>query len=385
MNIAIFDYLVRQDNPAGSCHRTLVAALADEHEFTLFATQLDNPRPGKVAWVSVPSIRRPLAALFLTFHISAFLRYLFAWHRKGRYGIIQSVESNFWFGDIIYSHFCHRWFLKHRWSLCRPSGLRGMMRWLDHALHAALEPSTFRRARWIIAPSAGLANELRQEYPFTSSKIRVIPNPVELSSFRRPHSFDRSAFRAEWGFCEDDKVIVFVALGHYERKGLPLLFEALAAERGKKWKLLVVGGTPSLVNSYIQKAQSLGLAQSIRLVGHQHDVRPFLWASDLFALPSFYEVFPLGVLQASAAGCPLLITPMNGADEFLADGVSCLKIEPRVTSIIAGLRRYESLSLSERTKLAEVASGAVQIYGVDKFVSAWRDFYRSVGRECSRG
>jgi glycosyltransferase involved in cell wall biosynthesis len=213
----------------------------------------------------------------------------------------------------------------------------------------------------------------------------VIPNPVELSSFRRPHSFDRSAFRAEWGFCEDDKVIVFVALGHYERKGLPLLFEALAAERGKKWKLLVVGGTPSLVNSYIQKAQSLGLAQSIRLVGHQHDVRPFLWASDLFALPSFYEVFPLGVLQASAAGCPLLITPMNGADEFLADGVSCLKIEPRVTSIIAGLRRYESLSLSERTKLAEVASGAVQIYGVDKFVSAWRDFYRSVGRECSRG
>src|SRR5882724_13232776 len=105
MKIAIFDYLVTPTNPAGSCHRALIDALADEHDFTVFSNRLDNPTPRKIRWNSVPVIRRPLAALFLTFHVSAVLSYLRVRWRNDTFALIQSVESNFAFADVVYSHF----------------------------------------------------------------------------------------------------------------------------------------------------------------------------------------------------------------------------------------------------------------------------------------
>src|SRR5580658_5778412 len=125
MRIAIYDYLGVHTNPAGSCHRALIAALAREHDFTVCSTQFDNPTPDRIAWVRVPSVRRPLAALFLSFHAAAIL--LRFWRRRPRkhFAIVQSVESNLAFGDVVYGHFCHRWFLKHRWKQCGAKGFRG--------------------------------------------------------------------------------------------------------------------------------------------------------------------------------------------------------------------------------------------------------------------
>src|SRR5581483_8883740 len=197
MKIAIFDYLITSTNPAGSCHRSLLTALADEYEFTVFSHALDPPVRQKVNWVRVPVICRPLAVLFLTFHMSALLRYCAARFRRSRFALIQSVESNLAFADVVYSHFCHRWFLRHRWRDCRVSGLRGVLRWLDHALRAMAEPWALRRARWIVVPSTGLMRELKSEYPFTSHKISVIPNPIDVKSCQRPPDIDAQRARSE--------------------------------------------------------------------------------------------------------------------------------------------------------------------------------------------
>jgi glycosyltransferase involved in cell wall biosynthesis len=385
MKIAIYDYLVVPTNPAGSCHRALVAALAGEHDFTVFSTEFDNPKPDRVSWVRVPSVRRPLAALFLTFHIAAIIGRLKWGGSHKRFTIVQSVESNLSFGDIVYGHFCHRWFLKHRWKSCGAKGLRGAARWLDHALHALIEPWTYRHAKWIISPSHGLARELQEEYPFVTSKIRVIPNPVDLDSFRAAPDFDRDGFRSQLGFDGGDRVIAFIALGHFELKGLPLLLETLTKPEMKGCKLVVVGGMPDLVDGYERRVRAMGLAGSVRLVGHQKDVRPYLWAADLFALPSSYEVFPLVALQAAAAGCPILVTKINGVEEFLVDGESCLMVGANAPAVLAGLRRFDGLRQDERRRLGDHAQIAVRAYGVDRFAAAWSEFYRTVARESSGG
>jgi glycosyltransferase involved in cell wall biosynthesis len=385
MRIAIYDYLVIPTNPAGSCHRTLIAALALEHDFTVFATEFDNPLPERVSWIRVPSLRRPLAALFLSFHVGAIIRYLKSRWSRHPFAIVQSVESNVGFGDVVYSHFCHRWFLRHRWKDCGASGLRGMARWIDHALHALLEPWAFHRAKWVISPSEGLARELREEYPFVAEKIHVIPNPVDLASFKPAPDFNRSAFRRLLGVGESDRIIVFIALGHFELKGLPLILEALTTPGMQGWKLVVVGGMPDLVERYERRVRAMGLADSVRLVGHQKDVRSYLWAADLFALPSLYEVFPLVVLQAAAAGCPILVTKLNGVEEFLVDGESCLMVGASAAAVRGGLHRFDDLRPEQRSGIGERARIAVKVYGVDDFASAWRKFYQAVAREATNG
>lgn len=381
MKIAIYDYLVTPNNPAGSCHRAMISALAEEHEFTVFSTEFDNPRPAIVSWTRLRAIRRPLAVLFLTFHAAAIVQYFKSRQARQRFAIVQSIESNVGFGNVVYSHFCHRWFLKNRWKNCGANGLRGAARWVDHALHAAVEPWRFRRAKWIVSPSKGLAKELCTEYPFVESKIHVIPNPVDVDLFSVPSDFDRKVLRSQLGFEDGDQVIAFVALGQFERKGLPLIFEALTKLGPSKWKVVVVGGKPDLVNHYAKIAQKLGLSKAVRLVGNQTDIRAYLWAADLFALPSLYEVFPLVALQAAAAACPILVTRLNGAEEFLVDGVSCLVVEANATSVAAGLRRFEDLQAQERLLLGERARASVQAYRLDRFAAAWRNFYEMVSRE----
>jgi glycosyltransferase involved in cell wall biosynthesis len=385
MKIAIYDYLVVSTNPAGSCHRALIAALAQEHDFTVYATEFDNPSPGRVSWVRVPSLRRPLAALFLSFHIAAILRYARSRWSRQSFAVVQSVESNVGFGNVVYSHFCHRWFLKHRWKDCGSGGLRGAARWLDHFLHAIVEPWALRRAKWVVSPSEGLARELREEYPFVSAKIHVIPNPVDLDSFRLAPDFDRNGLRRKFGFDDHHRVAVFIALGHFELKGLPLLLDALTRLGAEGWRLVVVGGMPDLVASYKARVQAMGLAGYVRLVGHQKDVRPYLWASDVFALPSSYEVFPLVALQAAAAGCPMLVTKISGVEEFLVDGDSCLMVSANAAAVLGGLLRFDGLRPEERRRLGERAQIATKAYGVDSFASAWREFYWAIAEDLARG
>ena len=76
MRIAILDYQITPNNPSGSCHHLLVEKLDGEHEFTVFAARFDNPRPQSIPWVKVPALVRPLAALFVSFHVVALLRYI---------------------------------------------------------------------------------------------------------------------------------------------------------------------------------------------------------------------------------------------------------------------------------------------------------------------
>ena len=84
------------------------------------------------------------------------------------------------------------------------------------------EPRIYRRVPHIVVPSAGLARELGREYPGASEKLELVPNAIDADRMRAPADFDRQR-RRTLGFAADDFVLVFVALGQFERKGLPRL------------------------------------------------------------------------------------------------------------------------------------------------------------------
>jgi glycosyltransferase involved in cell wall biosynthesis len=183
----------------------------------------------------------------------------------------------------------------------------------------------------------------------------------------------RSALRAG----PSDLLVAFVALGHYERKGLPQLLSALTMTPPTV-RLVVVGGKADLVRTYRNRARRLGLADRVEFVGDQTDVRPFLWAADAYAAPSAYEVFPLATLQAAAAGLPLVATPLAAVAPFFADGRNGIAIDRDVADIARAVGRLAEGEPAWRRALGAEARRAAAGFDVPHFAECWRDVYREL-------
>jgi glycosyltransferase involved in cell wall biosynthesis len=376
LRIAVFDYKITHNNPIGSCHLAMLRALAAEHDFTVFAVEFENPCPEKIRFVRVPSPKRPLALLFVVYHLMAPLCYLFYRLRGGaKFDLIQALESNLSFGDLLYSHFCHRMYLKHHWSKSGAKGLRGWFRWLDHKLHAWMESFTYPRAKQVVVPSRGLARELRAEFPYIENKLTVLPNPISLQRLQMPDEFDRSAFRHSLGIEEQDLVALFVALGQFERKGLPLLLQALCTAGMERVKLIVVGGEADLIARFGGPAVRDQLGNRVKFVGMQSDVRPYLWSSDVFVFPSLYETFSLVTYEAAASGLPIVVSQLYGVEDLLQDGDNGFLIETTVAGVREGLERVLALSPADRHAMGQRARLAASACSEEHFVDAWRAFY----------
>ncbi len=261
MRIAVFDYRVVSTNPVGSCHLRVLKGLCHLHEFTVFAVEFENPCPERIRWVKLPLPVRPYVLLYALYHLVAPLAYSYQRLALGaRFDLVQMVESNLLFGDISYSHFCHRLYLQRHWHETRARGLRGLVRGLAHRAAAVMEPAVYRRVRHIVAPSRGLMSELAEAYPQQGTKLRLLPNPVDVERLRPPDEQLREEIRRQHGIAPDEVVFVFVALGHFERKGLPLVLEAIRQAGDGPLRLLVAGGERNLIASYQARVEAMGIA-----------------------------------------------------------------------------------------------------------------------------
>ncbi len=376
MRIGVFDYRIIRTNPIGSCHLALLRGLAAEHQFTVFAVQFENPHPDKIRWVRVPAPTRPLALLFLAFHLLAPFYYLLYRLRGGRpFDVIQTVESNLSFGGIFYAHFCHRAYLKKHWRISGARGLRGALRWLDHRLHAWVERLVYPRAGLIVCPSRGLARELAEEYPAIGGKLTVVPNPIDLQRLARPEEFDRQAFRRGHGLSGGDFVLLFVALGQFERKGLPLLLTALECAELERMKLLVVGGERDLIERYRKDAVRRGLQGRVRFEGMQTDVRPYFWSADAFVFPSLYETFSLVTYEAAACGLPIVVSRLHGVEDLLRDGDNGFLTATSSAGVREALGRLARLTPAEAEAMGQRARAAAAGCAEEDFLRMWRRIY----------
>lgn len=377
MRIAIFDYKIIPGNPSGNCHLTLLRSLSKEHKFTVFSVEFENPDPQAITWIRVPAPTRPLALLFVVFHLLAPVMYIMYKIRTGeRFDLVQSVESDLCFGSVVYSHFSHTTYLRHH--MTTRHGLRGMLRWIDNWLHARAEHFRYPAAELIVTPSTGLAEELKRDFQVAPERVNVIANPIPVKRMERPDDFERENFRHQLGFTSLDFVLVFSALGQFDRKGLPLIFESLEAPSQVQTKLLVVGGEADLISEYRRRANAMGIGDRIYFVGMQSDVRPFLWSGDAFILPSAYESFSLVTYEAAAAGLPILAPPLNGICDLLRDGENGFLVTRSKSSITSALEHLTALPEKERKAMGHNAQQSAGRFSEERFVNAWRDLYNNL-------
>lgn len=111
------------------------------------------------------------------------------------------------------------------------------------------------------------------------------------------------------------------------QKGLDTLLDALPLVRGARPEArLVLAGDGELRGELERRAATLGLGEAVTFTGHVDDVPAVLAGLDVFAFPSRFEGLCLAVIEAQAAGVPVVATPVGGIRETVIDGETGLLV-----------------------------------------------------------
>lgn len=227
-----------------------------------------------------------------------------------------------------------------------PAPVRPPARWL---LRAFL-PGFCRRCAMIIAPSASAITMLRALG--VERKIEIIPNPVDLEAFHPQEKFRRERTRAVYiGRLAAEKNIAFL-----------LRAFSIAVSQRPSLELSIVGDGPDQT-ALEALARGLGLDPHAIFLGERphEDLPAVLSEYDLFLTASLTEVHPLSVIEAMAAGLPVVAVGGAGISETVQDGVSGLLSANSPADFAEKILRLAGDPALGR-KLASGAARAAQAY-----------------------
>lgn len=223
----------------------------------------------------------------------------------------------------VYWTFHNANFDLRRDHLRRHGRLLGAKRQAHHTLYTLGS----RLVDGLIAVSPEVKESILMTMPGVSAdKIAVIPNGVDTRRYRR--SATREATRARLGLSTNERVVAVVAT-FKEQKGHRYLIEAaqMLASDFPDARYLLIGDGASRPELERQIAAA-GLEASFRLLGMRPDVPELLAAADLFVLPSLWEGLPMALIEAMAAGLPVVATNVSGTRGVMLDGETGLLVPP---------------------------------------------------------
>ncbi|MBD3424404.1 MAG: glycosyltransferase, partial [Candidatus Latescibacteria bacterium] len=156
-------------------------------------------------------------------------------------------------------------------------------------------------------------------------RVVTVYNGIDTESFQ---SSGPRYLREELGFKPSD--IIFGSLSRLSpEKDHRTVIEAFSrvAEGHENCMLIIVGDGP-LRQGLERMVSELSLAGKVIFAGFREDTAGCLRAMDLFLQPSLEEGLSLTILEAAAAGVPIITTPVGGTPEILTDGVEGVMVEP---------------------------------------------------------
>jgi len=202
----------------------------------------------------------------------------------------------------------------------------------------------------VIAVSERMRQRLVCLPGLSDGRVVTIHNGIDADHYFRPEV--RAACRQELGISDEIDLIGYT--GRLEvGKGLEPLVQAMPAilQARPHARLLLVGDGP-LREALIGLAHGIGVASAVICTGFRTDVPRLLAAMDLFVLASLAEGLPLSLLEAMAAGKPVVATPVGGVVELIENEVTGLLVPPSDPAALgmAILRLLEDKSLAEQVR-----------------------------------
>lgn len=238
-----------------------------------------------------------------------------------------------------------------------------------------------------IVVSQASADSLMKNYPARPDRVRCIHNGVDLSRFARVETTDIEDVKKDLGISANDLVVTSVGRLHpqkgyrYLLKAMQIINRALPGV-----KLILVGDGP-LRGELAGLATDSGLEDKVIFAGQRDDIPRILAASDIYVNSSLFEGLPFSILEAMAAGVPVVATAVDGNKEIVTDAYNGIVVPPEDAEALAKAVSILASDSNRRSTLGmqgrEVVSNR---FSTDMMLRKTEQLYREVvarsGTQC---
>jgi len=234
-------------------------------------------------------------------------------------------------------------------------------------LYYGLDRLLLRQADAVVAPSRQMADELRRR-GVPAPRIRIIPNGVDCSGPMVQPIGRNGRLR-------------LLYLGRLSPEKDPLnLIDAAAhlKSRGVAVEVTIAGDGPQR-DVLAAETRRRGLDNAVRLPGFVSDVRSLLARTDALVCPSRTECMPNAILEAMAAGVPVVATAVGGVPEMIRHGRDGLLCPPQNAEALAdALRQLDRQPDLARSLARSARRRVIEEFSFERHIRDMLDLYRRV-------
>lgn len=265
----------------------------------------------------------------------------------------------------------------HVWQtlemVIRPYALRRLLAWL--------------LPRWsiaVVAASAAVKAHLCADEPRHQQQTQVIHfglNPADW----QPVAAERARLRAAWGIPDHCALVGMVGrISQWKGQDYFLQVAQLVVQQCPQARFALVGGTfygqEQLAADLQAQTAALGLADVVQWHDFRRDVTAVLAAYDIFVLPSTLpDPLPTVVLEAMAAGKPVVANAHGGSGEMVVDGVTGFLVEPGQPAAMAAAILH--LIGQPEAQVMMGQNGRLRLaahFTLDQFMARWTAVYHTL-------
>jgi glycosyltransferase involved in cell wall biosynthesis len=287
-----------------------------------------------------------------------------------------------WRPDVVHSHMVHANLFARALRLIAPVPA------LVSTIHNVYEGGRLRMAAYRLTNglvdhmtivSQAAADRFVGEGIVPERLLTVIPNGVDTEQIAQVPVGTRELLRRSLGI--EDR-FVWLAVGRFEiAKDYPNMLRAFVRVREQQpLAILLLVGRGSLQEKTEALARELGLAGVVRFLGVRHDIPLVMNAADAYVMSSAWEGMPMVLLEAAAAGLPIVATAVGGNREVVLDGESGFLVPPRDQEALgSAMVRLGRLPEVRRRSLGRRGQEHIRShYGLSRVAERWEEIYRDV-------
>jgi UDP-glucose:(heptosyl)LPS alpha-1,3-glucosyltransferase len=218
------------------------------------------------------------------------------------------------------------------------------------------------------------------EYEIDSDKVVVINPGVDLNDYGKQNiNSVRNSIRGEFGIGIKDTVILFVSM-NFEIKGLDDVLFSLAKlkAQNKNFKLVIAG--KGNIKKYTKLIRDMGMISDVIFTGpvSKEKLINMYTAGDIYIMLSKFDTFGMVVLEAMAAGLPVVISGNVGARDIVREGVNGFVVEDTNDSDYIAAKIVSLLDESTRKKMSAAAIQTACQNTWDSVAAKYRNIYSGI-------
>ncbi len=281
--------------------------------------------------------------------------------------------------DIVHTHYS-----KDLWSVVPSLGLTRNRAGLVLTKHIGtqkpkrdfLHKKIYNRVDAVIAISKVIEKNILETHPLSKDKVVLIPNGIDTTIFYPGRC---TKVKKRYGIPESSFVIGIAGrLSWWKGYREFLLMARNVTNQNPDIMFLVVGGATIGEEREAEEikefCKSLGIENRVVFAGFQSDTAEFYRAMDLFVYPAYAEAFGLVIIEAMAAGLPVVASDSDGIPEIVINGETGILVPPRdsdkltdaVLSLLQESKKMGKFKNNARSRVEKYFSSNKMISDVEK-------------------